>query len=199
MEKNPAAAAATVADTTTTTAAADTTTTASTAAAAAAAAAYYFYIIYTFSESASSEIYSSVGPGKYSGYFNGDFTVSNQDNSDDAVISPERKYKGKSIALVENKNIPTILWGWYYSIFCPTDRLACPPTGGLLKKVWTVFSWPISLLFLISIPDCRRNHFRRLYPLTFVMCIVWIGAASYLNAWMMTIIGLYLNNLALTW
>ena len=109
MEKNPAAAAATVADTTTTTAAADTTTTASTAAAAADAAAYYFYIIYTFSESASSEIYSSVGPGKYSGYFNGDFTVSNQDNSDDAVISPERKYKGKSIALVENKNIPTIL------------------------------------------------------------------------------------------
>jgi len=105
MEKNPAAAAA---DTTTTTAAADTTTTASTAA-AAAAAAYYFYIIYTFSESASSEVCSSVGPGKYSGYFNGDFTDSNQDNSDDTVISPERKYKGKSIALVENKNIPTIL------------------------------------------------------------------------------------------
>jgi hypothetical protein len=67
----------------------------------------------------------------------------------------------------------------------------CPPVGGILQTAWHVFSWPISLLVFISIPDCRKNHFRHLYPLTFFMCIVWIGTASYLNAWMMTVIGMY--------
>jgi hypothetical protein len=62
-----------------------------------------------FSECASSEIYSSVGPGKYRGYFNGDFTDSNKVTSDDTVKSPERKHKSKSISLVKNRNIPTIL------------------------------------------------------------------------------------------
>jgi len=67
----------------------------------------------------------------------------------------------------------------------------CPPVGGVLEKAWGIFSWPVSLLVFISIPDCRKNRLRQLYPLTFVMCIVWIGTASYLNAWMMTIIGTY--------
>ncbi|XP_023715513.1 sodium/potassium/calcium exchanger 4 isoform X2 [Cryptotermes secundus] len=111
-------------------------------------------------ESSTSEVYSNVGPGIYRWYLHGDFTVSNKMTSDDTEKSPK---KG--------------------------SRLMCPPVGGLLDKVWNIFLWPISLLVFISIPDCRKNHFRHLYPLTFIMCIVWIATASYLNAWMMTIIG----------
>ncbi|KDR16220.1 hypothetical protein L798_09637, partial [Zootermopsis nevadensis] len=112
-------------------------------------------------ESSVSEVYSSVGPGIYRWYLHGDFTVSNNITSDDTEKSPKRK-----------------------------GRLMCPPAGsGLIEKVWNIFSWPVSLLVFISIPDCRKNHFRHLYPLTFIMCIVWIGTASYLNAWMMTTIG----------
>ncbi|GFG35535.1 hypothetical protein Cfor_08271, partial [Coptotermes formosanus] len=114
-------------------------------------------------ESASSEVYTSVGPGIFRWYLHGDFTTSNKVTSDDTVKSPVRKQKA--------------------------GRLVCPPVGGLLQQVWTIFSWPVSLLVFISIPDCRKNHFRKFYPLTFIMCIVWIGTASYLNAWMMSIIG----------
>jgi hypothetical protein len=72
---------------------------------------YYYYnnIICIFSESASSEVYSSVGPGIYRLYLHGDFTVSNKDTSDDTVKSPERKRKGKFIGFVANRNIPTFL------------------------------------------------------------------------------------------
>ncbi|XP_061704115.1 sodium/potassium/calcium exchanger 3-like isoform X1 [Cydia pomonella] len=54
------------------------------------------------------------------------------------------------------------------------------------KALW-VLTWPISLLLWLSVPDCR--HRRSLYPLTFLMCIVWIGGVSYLVAWIITIIG----------
>lgn len=49
--------------------------------------------------------------------------------------------------------------------------------------------WPIHLIFRVAIPDCRNTKNNRIFPLTFVMCIVWIGSLSYLVAWMITIIG----------
>ena len=49
--------------------------------------------------------------------------------------------------------------------------------------------WPIHLVFLITIPDCEKPRFKRWFPLTFLMCIVWIGSLSYVVAWMITIIG----------
>ncbi|XP_026759569.1 sodium/potassium/calcium exchanger 3-like [Galleria mellonella] len=60
-----------------------------------------------------------------------------------------------------------------------------------LKKCFWVLTWPISLLLWITIPDCRRHP--RLYPLTFIMCISWIGGVSYLIAWIITIFGDTLN------
>lgn len=48
---------------------------------------------------------------------------------------------------------------------------------------------PIHVVFLCTIPDCSRKRFRSWFPLTFIMCIVWIGSLSYVVAWMITIIG----------
>ncbi|KRF98188.1 uncharacterized protein Dwil_GK19909, isoform B [Drosophila willistoni] len=53
---------------------------------------------------------------------------------------------------------------------------------------WLII-WPIHLLFRIAIPDCRKAKNNKIFPLTFIMCIVWIGSLSYVVAWMITIIG----------
>ncbi|XP_013113461.1 sodium/potassium/calcium exchanger 3 isoform X1 [Stomoxys calcitrans] len=53
---------------------------------------------------------------------------------------------------------------------------------------WIII-WPIHLLFRIAIPDCKKTKNNKIFPLTFVMCIVWIGSLSYVVAWMITIIG----------
>ncbi|XP_041785427.1 sodium/potassium/calcium exchanger 4 isoform X1 [Anopheles merus] len=61
------------------------------------------------------------------------------------------------------------------------------------KSAFTQFSWiitwPIHLLFMFTIPNCETPRFRNWFPLTFIMCIVWIGSLSYVVAWMITIIG----------
>lgn len=53
---------------------------------------------------------------------------------------------------------------------------------------WIII-WPIHLLFRIAIPDCKKAKNNKIFPLTFIMCIVWIGSLSYVVAWMITIIG----------
>lgn len=57
-----------------------------------------------------------------------------------------------------------------------------------LKATW-ILTWPIHLVFLFTIPDCEKPRFKKWFPLTFIMCIVWIGSLSYVVAWMITIIG----------
>ncbi|CAG7834338.1 unnamed protein product [Allacma fusca] len=57
---------------------------------------------------------------------------------------------------------------------------------------WTiiewVLGWPARILFTLTIPDCRKGRFRKFYPLTFIMCIVYIALLSYVVSWLMTII-----------
>ncbi|KAJ2954393.1 hypothetical protein O0L34_g2656 [Tuta absoluta] len=67
------------------------------------------------------------------------------------------------------------LWSW------PSQK-----TSGAKKLLWVV-TWPISLVLWLTIPDARRSP--RLVPLTFVMCISWIGGVSYLVAWIITVVG----------
>ncbi|XP_073954149.1 sodium/potassium/calcium exchanger 5-like isoform X2 [Choristoneura fumiferana] len=67
------------------------------------------------------------------------------------------------------------IWPW------PDEK-----TSGARRLLW-ILTWPISLVLWMTVPDCRRR--RALYPLTFIMCIVWIGGVSYLVAWIITIIG----------
>ena len=70
-----------------------------------------------------------------------------------------------------------------------------PEDAGFFSTIsWLTF-FPINLLFFLTIPDMRRvdpdakGFFRRLYPFSFVMCMAWIGAISYVVTWMITIIG----------
>ncbi|XP_053595755.1 sodium/potassium/calcium exchanger 3-like [Microplitis demolitor] len=57
------------------------------------------------------------------------------------------------------------------------------------EKTWWVLTWPINFVLLITIPDCRRKSLKSWYPVTFVMCVVWIASMSFLVGWDITIIG----------
>lgn len=68
------------------------------------------------------------------------------------------------------------------------------PTGNWLKKLWWLYTWPIKFILTLTIPNPKT--FKKLYPLSFALCIVWIGVNSYLIVWMVTVVGelsLYFN------
>jgi K+-dependent Na+/Ca+ exchanger-like protein len=45
----------------------------------------------------------------------------------------------------------------------------------LLGKLVFALSIPFYIVFTITIPDCNKVQYEKLYPLTFVMCIIWLG------------------------
>lgn len=65
-----------------------------------------------------------------------------------------------------------------------------PKEKSCFRQVMWFVIWPIHFLFSLTIPDCERPRLKKLFPLTFIMCIVWIGSLSYMVAWMITIIGM---------
>lgn len=56
-----------------------------------------------------------------------------------------------------------------------------------LRLFWWFYSWPIRFLLTFTIPN--PTTMRRWYPLTFIMCIIFIGLTSFLVFWMVAIIG----------
>ena len=61
--------------------------------------------------------------------------------------------------------------------------------------VWLewIVGLPTRIVFTITIPDCRTRRFRRFYPITFIMCIVYIALLSYVVSWLMTVIGKFIS------
>lgn len=71
------------------------------------------------------------------------------------------------------------------------ELLVWPARGGWIRKTAWILTWPIHLVFMCTIPDCEKPRFKNWFPITFLMCIIWIGSLSYVVAWMITIIGEY--------
>ncbi|XP_043286436.1 sodium/potassium/calcium exchanger 3 [Venturia canescens] len=69
------------------------------------------------------------------------------------------------------------------------ELLVWPARGGWIRKTAWILTWPIHLVFMCTIPDCEKPRFKNWFPVTFLMCIIWIGSLSYVVAWMITIIG----------
>uniref|UniRef100_A0A8D8N6R7 Sodium/potassium/calcium exchanger 5 n=3 Tax=Culex pipiens TaxID=7175 RepID=A0A8D8N6R7_CULPI len=79
-------------------------------------------------------------------------------------------------------------------VFVPSEepaankmKLLKVSTESWFAVVWWCYTWPFRLLIHFTIPDARVH--RKWYPLTFFMCILWIGGTSYVVFWMMSIIG----------
>ena len=64
-----------------------------------------------------------------------------------------------------------------------------PAGEGVLSHIWWFIYMPMNILFFLTIPDVRYPKFGKLYPLSFLMCMAWIGLISYVVTWMITIIG----------
>lgn len=90
-----------------------------------------------------------------------------------SIKVPVGELENNSIATEETRHS---LWKW------PKGR------GWFTQMTW-ILTWPIHLVFLFTIPDCEKPRFKQWFPLTFIMCIIWIGSLSYVVAWMITIIG----------
>lgn len=69
------------------------------------------------------------------------------------------------------------------------------PMKSKLNTIWWIYTWPIKLILTMTIPNPKT--FRRMYPVTFIMCIIWIGLNSYLIVWMLSAIGKH--HAYLTW
>ncbi|TRY80079.1 hypothetical protein TCAL_09324 [Tigriopus californicus] len=61
--------------------------------------------------------------------------------------------------------------------------------SGCFHNLWWMVFFPINLLLFITIPDVRYPTCAKFYPLTFFMCMAWIGVISYVVTWMITIVG----------
>ncbi|XP_028132238.1 sodium/potassium/calcium exchanger 4 isoform X2 [Diabrotica virgifera virgifera] len=61
------------------------------------------------------------------------------------------------------------------------------PTGNAFKQALFYYTWPIKLILQYTVPNPQTHP--NLYPVTFIMCIVWIGVNSYVVSWMISIIG----------
>ncbi|KAJ0183863.1 hypothetical protein K1T71_000286 [Dendrolimus kikuchii] len=95
----------------------------------------------------------------------------------DLELEMEMTRRHNSIGSESSNN--SSLWSW------PDEKKS------FWMKLYWMITWPISLILWLTIPDCRRHH--NLYPLTFIICIIWIGGVSYLVAWIITILGDSLN------
>ncbi|KAF7268022.1 hypothetical protein GWI33_018823 [Rhynchophorus ferrugineus] len=61
------------------------------------------------------------------------------------------------------------------------------PQGGFWTKFFFFYTWPLKMVLRCTMPNPKTHP--KLFPITFVMCIVWIGTNSYVVSWMITLIG----------
>ena len=62
------------------------------------------------------------------------------------------------------------------------------PEGSVGKFFWAL-GLPLSIAMWITIPDCRRPAFEKLWFLTFSVAILWIAMLAYFMVWMVTDFG----------
>lgn len=62
-----------------------------------------------------------------------------------------------------------------------------PNDASTLLLLWWFYSWPIRFVLTITLPNPQTC--RKMYVLTFILCIIWIGFVAYLIFWMLVVIG----------
>lgn len=61
------------------------------------------------------------------------------------------------------------------------------PSGSKWRSAFWFYTWPIRFVLTMTLINPRTH--RRFYPLTFILCVVWVGIVSYLIFWMLVVIG----------
>ena len=66
------------------------------------------------------------------------------------------------------------------------------PQGFVSRVLW-ILALPVTCLFYVTIPDCRRNRWEKWYLASFIASVVWIVLLTYVLVWMVSIIGFTLR------
>lgn len=66
-----------------------------------------------------------------------------------------------------------------------------PP--GLFARVLWILALPVTCLFYVTIPDCRKERWEQWYLVSFFLSVMWIALLSYILVWMVSIIGFTLG------
>lgn len=107
------------------------------------------------------------------------------DNNAEQQLAQAHQIHTEAISIPEEKEVVEVeIIPKKYSL------IRFPKEKSCFRKVMWFVLWPIHFLFMLTIPDCERPSLKKFFPLTFIMCIVWIGSLSYMVAWMITIIGM---------
>lgn len=61
------------------------------------------------------------------------------------------------------------------------------PEGTKFQKFIFYYTWPIKMILRCTIPNARL--YPKIFPLTFILCITWIGINAYIVSWMISILG----------
>jgi len=61
----------------------------------------------------------------------------------------------------------------------PVDCLGVPKPEELGDKIFTYFSYPWYIFFMITIPDCESEKWKSWYGVSFMNSIIWIGVICY--------------------
>jgi solute carrier family 24 (sodium/potassium/calcium exchanger), member 4 len=69
------------------------------------------------------------------------------------------------------------------------DPLLKPESAGIFTLIYWHIVFPIHFMCRWTMPDVRQDRYKNLYPLTFLISMVWISFYSYFMVWMITIIG----------
>lgn len=66
------------------------------------------------------------------------------------------------------------------------DAAAC--SDGMANNIAKILIAPVTWILSMTIPNCNTKP--RVFPVTFIVCAVWIGIISYVASWMVTTIGI---------
>ncbi|KAJ1105284.1 hypothetical protein NDU88_002692 [Pleurodeles waltl] len=73
----------------------------------------------------------------------------------------------------------------------PESNHLCPcsvPATCLNKCKWA-FTWPITCIFYLTIPNFSKPRRENMFLVTFLVSILWLGIFSYILVWMVAVIG----------
>ena len=64
-----------------------------------------------------------------------------------------------------------------------------PRDESIPQKILFIVCFPLNLIIFYTIPNLKIQFWKRFYPLTFIVSLIWLILFSYVMVWMITVIG----------
>lgn len=73
------------------------------------------------------------------------------------------------------------------------DDCSVSITQKAISRIKWIILLPIRCMFLVTIPDCRKDRWQKWYLVSFTVSLVWIALLTYFLVWMVSVIGFTLG------